>query len=136
MIATHHGNWTGVNRLWLEGPTSESSPGTAEVEATQIRYTWVFRDKPQTGVLVISGTAGALRADWEDSMHYSDGTVLHGLLDDGVLKLYGTYPAGDGPDWGWRIQVDFRDPETFILQMYNVQPGEDPVIAVDLRAQR
>jgi hypothetical protein len=27
----------------------------------------------------------------------------HGALQEGVLTLYGTYPAGEGPDWGWRI---------------------------------
>lgn len=136
MITTHQGAWSGINRLWLDGPVSESSQGTAEVEPLQIQYTWTFREKAHTGVVKLSGPAASLRADWSDTFHYPDGAVMHGRFREGLLKVYGTYPAGDGPDWGWQIEVDLRDPETFVLQMFNVEPGSEPVIAVDLRGTR
>jgi hypothetical protein len=51
--------------------------------------------------------------------------------------LYGTYPAGDGsPDWGWRIELDWCDPEHFTFRMFNVLPDGREALAVDLRGAR
>jgi hypothetical protein len=62
--------------------------------------------------------------------------TLHGRLDDGTLVLYGTYPAGAGPEWGWRIGLDTRDSEHCALRTFNLQPDGPAVQAVDLRGAR
>jgi len=46
------------------------------------------------------------------------------VFDAGLLVLYCTYPAGDGPEWGWRIELDTSEAEQCTLRMYNLQPEE------------
>ena len=135
--ATHHGSWRGPNRLWLEDPIVPlCSDGTLEATASSVKYTWSFQGADQHGEIALSGPAGALAAAWKDSWHAATGMSLHGLAADGQILLYGTYPAGDGPDWGWRIEIDARDPEHLVLRMFNVPPSAAAVPAVDLRGSR
>jgi hypothetical protein len=135
--ASHHGAWRGPNRLWLEDPaTPERSQGTLEASSASLSYTWSFRGAEQTGKIALSGPAGSLRANWTDTFHAKDGMVLHGRLLDGEIVLYGTYGAGEGPDWGWRIEIDGRDPEHLVLRMFNLEPEGAPAPAVDLRGAR
>jgi hypothetical protein len=134
---THHGSWRGPNRLWMEDPTAaERSDGTLEVSASSVKYSWAFQGAAHHGEISLSGPAGALAAAWTDTWHAATGMSLHGFAEDGRVLLFGTYPAGDGPDWGWRIELDSRDPEHFVLRMFNVPPSAGPVPAVDLRGAR
>jgi hypothetical protein len=133
---SHHGAWHGPNRLWFEGPDPERSDGRVEVGATTIMYTWSFRSQGQEGRLRLFGPEGAVRAEWTDSWHAKEGLALHGRYEQGVLVLFGTYPVGDGVEWGWRIELDVRDPEHFLLRMFNIEPGQSAVAAVDLRGAR
>jgi hypothetical protein len=133
---THHGSWRGPNRLWLEGPTPERSDGTIDATATTLRYTWSFRGAPHHGELDLTGPAAALKCAWKDTFHAEKGMTLHGRFQDGELIAYCTYPAGDGPEWGWRIEISTRDPEHLVLRMFNVEPDSAPAPAVDLRGAR
>jgi hypothetical protein len=133
---SHHGLWHGPNRLWFEGPEPERSDGRVEVSAATIDYTWSFRGQRQEGRIRLFGPEAALRAEWADSWHAKGGMALHGRFDQGALVLYGAYAAGDGPEWGWRIELDVRDPEHFGLRMFNVEPDQPGVLAVDLRGER
>ena len=136
--ATHHGEWAGPNRLWIFDPNKpDRSDGTVEVASTTVRYTWARGDKNYQGVIELSGQPAALRCDWKDDFHAAQGMTLHGFQREGVVHLYGTYPAGkDQPDWGWQIQLDARDREAFVLRMFNVVPGEGPMPAVVLHGSR
>ena len=134
---THHGAWRGPNRLWLEDPKlPERSDGTLEAKSAALSYTWSFRGEAQRGEIALSGPPGSVRANWTDTWHAKDGIVLHGLSQDGQILLYGTYGGGEGPDWGWRIEIDSRDPEHLVVRMYNLLPEGPPVPAVDLRGAR
>ncbi|HMJ10714.1 MAG TPA: hypothetical protein VK524_04865 [Polyangiaceae bacterium] len=134
--SSHHGSWSGPNRLWFEGPEPERSDGRIAADATTINYTWSFRGAAQQGVIRLFGPDSALRCEWTDTWHAKDGMALHGCSDENVVVFYGTYPAGDGPEWGWRIKLDFRDPEHLLLRMFNCEPGKSSVLAVDLRGER
>lgn len=137
MIAnSHHGDWTAESRLWLEGPPAERSEGTVTVVDRSVQYRWMFRGAPQTGKIALFGPAPAIRAEWTDTFHARSGMTLHGHASAGVLSLYGTYPAGEGPEWGWTIELDTRDPEHLNLRMFNVLPEGTTVLAVDLRGSR
>lgn len=133
---SHHGNWSGPNRLWFEPSSTERCDGTLSVAATLVEYGWSFRGKPQTGRMALFGPAPSVRAEWRDSWHMGAGMQLNGFVEDGVLRLFGTYPAGDGPEWGWRMELDWRDPEHFVLRMFNVEPDGTIQAAVDLRGGR
>lgn len=135
--ASHHGNWAGPNRLWVEPPAAERSDGVITVAEGQVSYTWSFKGKEHAGRIALTGPAGSLKGVWRDTWHSVSETVLHGRLDQGVVHLFGTYAPGDGsPEWGWRIELDWRDPEAFALRMFNVSPANAEEIAVDLRGTR
>jgi hypothetical protein len=135
--ASHHGAWTGSNRLWI---TDQAHPfrseGAVEVSGDALRYRWSHEGTPHTGTLRLTGQPAALRADWTDPWHAADGMTLHGFQRDGLTRLFGTWPAGDGTNWGWQIELDLRDPEAFVLRMFVVPPGHGPVPAVVLDATR
>ena len=83
------------------------------------------------------GQPGALRASYHDSFHAGAGMGMNGYGQDGVVRLFGTYDAGaDQPEWGWQIELDSRDPEAFVLRMFNVLPDVGPVHAVVFEGKR
>lgn len=132
---THQGLWAGPNRLWLESPKSERSEGRLEATATSLRYSWSFRDKSHEGRLELFGPTASMRAEWQDSFHAASGMTLHGASVDGAIVLYGTY-SYEEVVWGWRIELDARDPEHLTLRMFNVEPTGSSVLAVELRGAR
>lgn len=65
------GSWTGTNQLWLRDPHHPfSSAATATVTATaagtELRYTWSYEGAPQSGVMVLTETGGAVHVTWAD----------------------------------------------------------------------
>lgn len=134
---SHRGFFRGPNRLWLMPGTPVSrSDGTIEAGAARIAYTWAHDGKRHEGTLELFGPHASCRGLLRDTFHAESGLTLHGLLEDGLLRLFTTYPAGDGPDWGWRIELDLRDPEHLVLRMFNCLPGGPTVMAVELRGAR
>lgn len=130
------GEWAGtstLHRSWLEGDDKvHAGPSRLTVSATKsyatVTYTWQLDGETQEGVLVATANADGAAATWTDTWH-SDSTLMSfsgGTSDDGVLRLSGTYPAGDGPDWGWRIEVEAVG-GGMQLRMVNIDPegGED-----------
>jgi hypothetical protein len=134
---SHLGKWTGPNRLWMEpGTKPEPSDGQLELSATRISYEWAFRGKKKEGTIDLYGPALAVRAAWTDTFHAENGMAMNGYFDERVLHLFGTYPAGDGPEWGWRIELDLRDPEHAVMFMFNLEPTGAVVPAVHLFGTR
>lgn len=133
------GRWQGTNRLRLM-PTDEytTSPATATIGVTAARfvsvaYTWSDGDAGQDGLLLLGGDADAAQGVWVDSWHTGPTWMtFSGGVEDGELRLRGTYPAESGPDWGWHIHVR---PQDAVLTMHNVVPGYDPYQVVELALQ-
>ena len=135
--SSHHGRWTGLNRLWLEHPsTAKESATTLAVTAENIVLTWSFKDTSKLSTFKFAGPTASARVAWTDTFHAEDGMVLHGPFQDGLLTAYGTYPDGEGGFWGWTIELDFRDPAAIELRMFNIPPGQAPEIAVAVHAVR
>ena len=136
--ASHHGRFAGPNRLWF-GPDTPAllSEGELAVAADRVRVRWAYDGVLKTGELVLRGPAPSCRCDFTDTFHAATGLVLHGHVQGSALRLYGTYPAGEGlPDWGWRIVLDWCDPDHFSLRMFNVLPDGTELLAVDLHGAR
>lgn len=139
MIPTsHHGRFLGPNRLWLmPGTPAYVSDGLLEVGPDRVVVGWAHEGVARRGEVQLRGPATSCRADYADTFHAVDGLVLHGYLQGGELRLFATYPAGDGsPDWGWRIVLDWCDPDQFGLRMFNVLPDGTEALAVCLRGLR
>ena len=136
--ATHHGTFQGTNRLWMmPGTPAHVSSATLDVTSQRLVIRWAHEGTSQEGSLVLAGPTPSCRGEFTDSFHAVQTLLLHGRVDGAQLLLYGTYPAGDGsPDWGWRVVLDWSDPEHFVVRMFNVLPDGLEALAVDLRAAR
>ena len=136
--SSHHGRFAGPNRLWfMPGTPAHVSDGTLEVGADRVAVRWAHDGAPKEGLLLLRGPGPACRGDFTDTFHAASGLVLHGHVQGGTLRLFCTYPAGDGsPDWGWRIVLDWCDPDHFTLRMFNVKADGREALAVDLRGAR
>ena len=135
---THHATFSGPNRLWFRpGTPAHVSDGVLEVSANRVAIRWAHEGAAHSGEVVLNGPAPSCRGDFTDTFHAGSGLLLHGHVQDASVRLFGTYPAGEGlPDWGWRITLDWSDPDHFSLRMFNVLPDGLDVLAVELRGAR
>jgi len=141
------GGWMGVNHLWLT-PDSEAIVTEAEARVDleaqgtflTIRYTWVYADVIQEGLLLIGceQNSDRVRAAWLDSWHYADQMMYcQGKRnEDGSLSVAGSYAAPSGPDWGWWISLHALKDNLFKIVMHNVPPDGEAVLAVEILLER
>jgi hypothetical protein len=121
----------------MPGTPAHASDGALVVATDRVSVRWAHEGAQKEGELVLSGPGPSCRGDFTDSFHAAAGLVLHGQVQGSAVLLYGTYPAGDGsPDWGWRIVLDWCDPDYFSFRMFNVLPDGTDVLAVDLLGAR
>ena len=92
------------------------------VSPGRVEYSWAYEGEPQTGTLAFSGGGDELGVEWTDTWHSKDPMNWKGTEQDGVVKVGGTYPAGDGPDWSWRIEFRMDAPDKLNMKMYNILP--------------
>lgn len=138
------GTWAGRYTLnWMDPAKSafseEASEGTATVVGDRIEYTWEFRGDPHRGTIEL-GQVGddGVEMRFTDSWHTPDGNALvsRGSVGDGMITALGHYGGGEGPQWGWRTEVDVADPETFVFRMYNITPDGQEAIAAHFEGKR
>ncbi|MSP93275.1 MAG: hypothetical protein EXR79_16025 [Myxococcales bacterium] len=121
----------------MPGTPAHVSDATLVVAADRVSLSWAHEGAPQEGELVLSGPGPACRGDFTDTFHAASGLVLHGHMQGSAVFLYGTYSAGDGsPAWGWRIALDWYDPDHLSFRMFNVLPDGVEALAVDLCGAR
>jgi hypothetical protein len=136
------GEWTGKNSLWLmpEEPARESETQALLSLAGQgkyliLRYTWVYEDQPQDGMVLMGFNKGGQvnGAVWLDSWHLDDQMMLcQGVSNpESHISLTGSYPAPPGPDWGWWIELQPGEDEELKLVMHNVTPEGQAHLAVE-----
>lgn len=141
------GAWTGTNKLWFApGSPAIESATTAEVALAAggrflgIRYDWTYEEKAQEGYILIGEdpTTGRCDCAWVDSFHNSDRLMpLTGpLTTSAALTARGSYPAPEGPDWGWRITIEHPTPDALIVRMHNIMPDGPEALAVEASYRR
>lgn len=132
----HDGSqWTGSNELWVDpsGNEGEISEATLQVGKGGVTYTWAYKGTPHTGEVSWADN----RVQWKDSWHQPEGVVLSPVTAHGAL-LAGeySYPAGNGPDWHWRIKLAQRPDDSLVLQMTNIAPWGEEARAVRMVVER
>lgn len=121
----------------MPGTPVHVSEGSLEITRDRVLVRWAHDGAAKEGEIVLTGPLASCRASFKDTFHAPDGMVFHGAVSGCELRLYGTFPIGDGsPDWGWRITLDWADPEHVTLRMFNVKPDGREALAVDLRGSR
>jgi hypothetical protein len=100
-----------------------------------VRYTWQFEGDPQEGLLLLGweGARGPVQAAWVDSWHNGDRMMLcRGETGaSGGASVLGSYPAPEGPDWGWRVAVEPGPGDSLRIAMFNIPPGIEEMLAVE-----
>lgn len=140
-LAKFCGRWQGTNRLWLQpGEPVHESASSAEIRVIaqeqfiEMVYTWSEAGKLQEGRLFLVQTPGSreVKAVWLDTWHLSHQFMTFaGEVDDaGAVTVKGTYPAPEGPDWGWQITLVSGD-GSWRLQMDNITPAGEAFLAVE-----
>jgi len=138
------GIWEGTKTLWLKYPENpQESAARVVVSPDRIEYSWAYQDTAQTGTFSFSGGGDRLSALWTDTWHSKDPLACTGTERDGVVKITGTYAAGDGPDWSWRTEFHMDGPDQLRIKMYNILPdglfpdqAERELLAVDMDLTR
>ena len=147
LLERMHGRWEGTARLWLE-------PGVLKCEDavtgtfggahggrwTSHEYATTIDGARETGTALLGFDllAGVWQVAWVDTWHTGSGIMfLQGPLDpgSGVVAAAGSYPAPDGPPWGWRTTFEPAD-GTLLVRHYNVTPAGDEALAVELDYRR
>ena len=145
------GLWQGTNTLHNPMTGSpEDSPSTATItpvlsdEFIRFDYTWRYEGNPQEGSMVIGHEMdeNVITAYWIDSWHMADkGMLCRGEAStteatSNELSVRGSYGAGEGPDWGWRIVLAPNGDEALRLIMYNIDPDGQEHLAVEAQYTR
>jgi hypothetical protein len=128
-------NWVGRGELWLDPPGNEAILCDCRIELAEaeIRYHWSYEGKPHTGTIALRPDG----ADFTDTFHsptpmaFTPGANKWSLVD-----VFGTYPAPEGPDWGWRITLSHRPSGELVLQMTNLTPWGEEGRAVRMVGKR
>jgi hypothetical protein len=101
---------------------------------TSLSYTWSFNQQLQEGQIIFLSSLGEnpARAIWFDSWHMrNDIMICEGMTQqEGTLSLRGSYPAPPGPDWGWRIEIDYHKEGLLLIYMLNITPEGRETLAV------
>src|SRR5690606_6730741 len=131
------GEWAGSYLLWLgpDEPVRESeTAGTVTAAAAGqflvLTYTWAASGKPHDGVLIarVADAPGAVEMDWVDAFHPAGKfmTVEGQSAAGGGLRATTKWSAGEGPAWGWRIDLSSAGSDDLVVQTYIATPtGEE-----------
>ncbi len=137
LLGQASGRFAGTNLLWLEDPDKpRESAAEVQVEGTRIRYTWSFDGRAQSGSLALTLGRDGVEAEWSDTWHSPQPMAFAGPHSADAVVVRGNYSAGEGPEWGWRIEVRSPAPERLSIEMFNIHPDGQEDIAVRLEAQR
>jgi hypothetical protein len=126
------GEWTGQNSLWLrpdspafESPTSATIGAVAGGKVVTVNYTWTHEGEAQDGLILLAvDAAEAIHMAWCDSFHMDDKIMdLAGRVDGEVIAATGSYSIPGSEPWGWRVELEQINPESFQLRMYNLLPA-------------
>ncbi|MHA2503598.1 MAG: hypothetical protein ACXAE3_12095 [Candidatus Kariarchaeaceae archaeon] len=133
------GSWKGTNRVWLKpGDDPLVSESELHVSTTdqgfRLDYLWE-ESGLQEGSIVVYPVSGSVTANWIDTWHTSEELYTCEGTSDAGLDVLTHYPAGEGEPWGWRINV-IPEGEKLRLQMYNIPPGTQGVLAVECEYSR
>ena len=141
------GKWQGTNQLWLypwdpvhQSDTWAEIAVTAQGQFSELRYAWAYEGEPQEGKVILGFEAGSgvVKAVWFDTWHMAnDFMICAGELDpEGTVCIRGSYPAPEGPDWGWQISIETWDKDAFRMLMHNITPAGEEFLAVEAAYHR
>lgn len=148
-LARLAGSWSGRARTYLdpakpplEAPWEGRIALVLGGRFARFEYRSRVGDAPHAGELLLAYEVGEAqwRTAWIDSFHTSPAILVSvgkGAQDAQPVSVFGTYFAAPGhPHWGWRTEVDDREPGALRVRMFNVTPEGEEALGVDLELRR
>lgn len=143
------GDWEGTARTWFEpGKLGDTSPVRGSVRSVLggrfvvHEYEGTLCGDALRGLAIIGHALpeGRWECAWVDSFH--NGTrIMLSLGEAGAAaeppSVLGSYPAPEGPPWGWRTELDVSGaPGRLVVRHFNITPDGDEALAVELDYRR
>lgn len=145
LLAALCGEFEGEARTWFQ-PEELADTSTWKGSITPIlggrfvvlSYEGRLKDDKIAGQMTIGYHFDRERweAAWADRFHTGSSLMYFTGDDAEKIAFYGTYPAGEGPDWGWRTLFETPDADTVRMTMWNVMPHGSESKAVEVRFKR
>lgn len=133
-------DWRGSAELWPDplGNEAQTSACTLRIESGALRYTWAYKGTPHQGTIAPDADGGTFIDTWHSPAAMPCEKVTRSTA---LIDLLGSYAAGDGPRWGWRLVLSLRPPyggapESLVLQMTNIAPWGEEARAVRMITTR
>lgn len=146
LLAQLAGNWKGSSSLWLEpGKLADESPIVGNVQIildgrfALFLYQSSVEGEAQHGMFTFGYNTmlEQFEASWVDSFHNSTGIMFcTGHEAENGFSVLGSYPdPANGPDWGWRTEVQLIDDE-LIVSAFNITPEGQEAQATEMKLTR
>lgn len=144
------GAWRGTNRLLMHGPNgleefvSETSlRASVELEGLllEVRYDWSHEGQSRHGLLVagFDPEGATVNAAWMDTFHQRAGLMICSGDETPTtsgFSVKGSFPAPEGPPWGWTIVLLLDAADRLLLEMDIITPAGESAPAVRAEYQR
>jgi Protein of unknown function (DUF1579) len=142
-LTARSGNWQGTSQLQDPHTNApEDSHSTLTITSIlkgrfiRIDYTWAYQGIPEEGMLLIGyeEKTNTITANWADTWHQNTLMICQGTSEENdSISVKGSYAAPPGPNWGWRIAIQWPDKQSFRMVMYNSTPEGQEELAVDAK---
>ena len=127
------GGWTGTSKIWLEpDKLANETPIVGNIQIVLdgrfalFLYQSSVEGEAQHGMFTFgfNTTLERYEASWLDSFHNNTAIMFCvGSEREKGFSVLGTYPdPNEGPDWGWRTEVELIDEDHLTITAYNISP--------------
>jgi len=141
------GGWTGTSKIWLEpGKLLDEAPLVGNIQIildgrfALFLYQSSVEGEAQHGMFTFgyNTTKDQYEASWLDSWHNNTAIMsCVGSARDNGFHVIGRYPdPAEGPDWGWRTEVELIDEDHLTITAYNITPEGEEAKATEAKLTR
>lgn len=146
-LASLAGGWTGTSRLWLEpDKLADESPVVGSIQLILegrfaiYLYQGSIEGEAQHGMFTFgyNTLTDQYEASWVDSFHNNTAIMFCvGKPTENGFSVIGSYPdPAEGPDWGWRTEVELIDEDHLTITAYNIHPEYGEAKATEAKLTR
>lgn len=146
-LAQLSGNWTGSSKLWFEpDKLADDAPIAGSIQIildgrfVLYLYQSSIQGETQHGMFTFGFNTATnhFETSWVDSFHTNDSIMfcIGNEIENG-FQVLGSYPdPAEGPDWGWRTEVQLIDVNHLIITAYNITPEGEETKATEMTLTR